>query len=299
MIQELIERMFFVRNLCVFGARKETLKSIVTLPAFSYAAASVMNNKKSEVFDAASFFDRHAQQYRARIRPTDKPPDVIRDSIEFIKKYGHGNTLLDVGAGSGTFARRVKYNMPDMEVTVMDPSVSLLNYMQDTSIRKIIGKISDLNLTEETFFFIHAAQLLHHLVGVTISESKQIMKDSLLVLRNHLDDGGFLIVREQLWETYVFPTASRDLTFHVLSIANKLGIAVPRFFHPDIHVRSLKGLLVCIYTATELENALEDCDFKIISSKFYQPYPPLKSRKRWQRLALLKRYGVIQLIASA
>jgi|ERR1035437_901120 SAM-dependent methyltransferase len=252
-----------------------------------------MTDKRSESFDAASFFDGNAAQYARTVYARDALlADWDLDFIEFIKYNSLRNTLLDVGAGSGQFASLVKMNFPSMQVTALDPSVDLLSLIDDRSIRTVIGKIPDLNLqAEEKFSFIHISNVLHHLVGKTINESRKTAKESLLVLRDHLDDLGFLMVQEELWESYLVPTASRSLAFHLLSIANALHMPVPGFFHHNCRYRSFKRLIVCIYTASELENVLKDCGFEIIESRIYPYQNKARKQERWGKLAFLKQWG--------
>jgi SAM-dependent methyltransferase len=260
-----------------------------------------MTQKRSKSFDAASFFDENAAQYSRTVYARDaKPADWDLNFIEFIKYNSLRDTLLDIGAGSGQFASLVKINFPGMQVTALDPSVNLLSLIDDRSIRTVVGKIPDLNLqAEERFFFIHISNVLHHLVGKTINESRKTAKESLLVLRDHLDDEGFLMVQEELWESYLVPTASRSLAFHLLSIANTLHIPVPGFFHCDCRSRSFKGLIVCIYSVSELENILKDCGFEIIASKIYPYQNKTRKQERWGKLALLKRWGQVLFIVRS
>lgn len=252
-----------------------------------------MTHKRSELVDASSFFDRNVAQYARQAYDRDaRPADWDLDSIEFIKNNPLQNTLLDVGAGSGQFASLVKLNFPDMQVTALDPAANLLSLIDDQSIRRVVGKLPDLNLqTEERFFFIHVSNVLHHIVGKTISESRKIVKESLLALRDHLDDVGFLIVQEELWDSYLVPTATRSLAFHLLSIANIFNMPVPGFFHHNCRSRSFKGLIVCMYTASELENVLKDCGFEIMTSKIYLYQTKARTQERWEKLAFLKRWG--------
>ena len=272
-----------------------------------------MTHKRSELFDAASFFDENAAQYARPFYARDaRPADWDLDSIEFIRNNSSHNTLLDVGAGSGQFASLVKLNFPDMQVTALDPSANLLSLIDDRSIRRVVGKIPDLTLqADERFFFIHVANVLHHLVGRTIAESRKNAKESLLVLRDHLDDGGFLMVREELWETYLIPTVTRSLAFHFLSVANMLNMPVPGFLHHERRSRSFKGLIVCMYTASELKNVLKDCGFEIIASKIYpfqtkskrqerwEKQTKSKRQERWEKLALLKRWASMVFIVRS
>jgi hypothetical protein len=174
-----------------------------------------LTTKRSEPSDATSFFDSYAGEYARPAYDRDaRPYDWDLDFLEFIKKNPSNKTLLDVGAGSGRFVSLVKMNFPDLRVTALDPSVTLLSMIEDRSIRKIVGKIPDLNLGPgEIFSFIHVSNVLHHLVGETINESRDMARDSLSPLRDHLDDSGFLMILEELWETHVTPTATRTLAF--------------------------------------------------------------------------------------
>lgn len=256
-----------------------------------------MTNKRSEPSDATSFFDSYATEYARRAYNRDaRPDDWDLDFLEFIKKNPSNKTLLDVGAGAGRFASLVKMNLPDMQVTALDPSVTLLSMIEDPSISKVVGKIPDLNLCPgEAFSFIHVSNVLHHLVGETVNESRNTARDSLSPLRDHLDDSGFLMILEELWETHVIPTATRTLAFFLLSVARKLNIATPRFLSP-VHSQSIKGLVVCIYTASELENILKESGFEIVQFKIHS-YPPQNLRQKlWKKLAFLKRWGQMRFI---
>jgi len=233
-----------------------------------------MPREEAESVDT-DFFDRNAVRY-GDVRPW------FYDFyfIEFMKKNLIGHTLLDVGAGSGTFASLVKKCIPDMRVTAVDPSARLLSQLNDRSIRKVVGKLPDLSLNPaDTFLFIHVKEVLHHLVGKTVNESRDTVTRSLLALKDHLNDSGFLMIHELYWETYIVPSVSRTLTFYLLSICTKLHIRLPYREH-------LERLLVCFYTTSELENMLKDCGFVIVRSKQY-PF----SDTTFKRVLLLRRWG--------
>jgi len=77
-----------------------------------------------------------------------------------------------------------------MHVTALEPSVALLSMLEDQSIRKVIGKIPDLNLDPNESFLLSISHTCCHLVGETIRESHNIGKESLLL-------------REIIWTTQV------------------------------------------------------------------------------------------------
>ena len=236
----------------------------------------------SEESADSDFFDQNAARYG-----DVKPWFYDFYFVEFVKKNRTGASLLDVGAGSGTFLRLIREYVPEMQVTALDSSIRLLDQIEDHSIRKVVGRVPDLNLDlDERFFFIHVKEVLHNLVGKTTQESLNLVRESLFAIKEHLDDAGFMMIHELYWETYVVPSASRTLTFFFLSLCSKLKIRLPTQHH-------LRGLVVCFYSISELRTILNDCGLEIVRFKDY-PYAntPLKKLlflKQWGRMLFVVR----------
>ena len=256
--------------------------------------------KQSEYFDAASFFNKHISSYDARhdVAPGGWDCYCVRFAKKSLLEGSlSNNTFLDVGAGAGRFASLIKRHIPYLQVTALDPSVNLLSKSEDRSIRKVVGKIPDLPFNlKERFFFIHVECVFHHVVEQTISESREKVKQSLLALRECLADSGFLMIEEEYWETYVFAGASRTLAFLLLKIARKLDIDVPWFLNPSDE--SLRGLIVCMYTRSELKNLVRDCSFELVEFKDLPFNGSSPYRQRFKKLMFLKRSGRVLLIAK-
>jgi ubiquinone/menaquinone biosynthesis C-methylase UbiE len=259
-----------------------------------------VSKKKLELVESTSFFDENVATYSWTYVPGDKLFPWEPEFIEFMRNNSRHKTLLDVGAGSGRFAMLIRQKFSDFQITALDPSTTLLEKIEDESIRKVVGKLPDLNLSpEESFYFIHVSMVLHHLVGKTINESKNIVKESLRGLREHLEDAGSLMIVDEAWETYMIPTTSRTLTFFLLSLADRFNITMPGALtarDANRPSRDLKGLVACFYTLSELENLLKDCGFEIVQSNTYS-YPPSEICKRFKRRMLLKRWRIMWLIA--
>ncbi len=178
--------------------------------------------------------------------------------LNFINNSVKKSSVLDVGGGAGVFSSLVKNNHPYLDVTIVDPSQVLLEEISDTRINKTNGMLpNDLGLdVNSTFGYIHLSEVFHHLVGSTIYESKDLTKESLLVLREYLDDDGFLMIHEIFFEGYLFPTLPRSFIFYLLKAQNNLKIRIPI---KDF----LLGLQVCFYTRDEFSTLLKLCGFRI------------------------------------
>ena len=233
----------------------------------------------------SNIFDKYADFYG-----NVKPQLYDFYFVDFIKKTKKpGLTLIDVGGGSGAFARLVKDNCPDIDVTVVDPSKELLNNINDERIKKIYGKLPDQQFLDSSFDYIHVKEVFHHIVGPSINESKELLRDSLFAIKEILKNDGFLLIHELFYESYLIPTLSRTLIFYLLALQNKFGIKVPA-------EEFLMGLSVCFYTRQEFESILNDCGFKIIN--YHEEYFGNTFKKRflflqnWGRMLFISKKEV-------
>lgn len=169
--------------------------------------------------------------------------------------------LLDVGGGSGRFAIFVQDKYPTLDISVIDPSQSLLNMIEDERIKKFNGSLPDqLGLDDSQIYdYIHVKEVLHHVAGASIRESKEFVKQSLLNLKKHLNEEGILMVHELFYEGYIVPTLPRTFIFYLLKLQNSLNIKVP--FN-----EFLLGLDVCFFTRYEFRSLLRDCGLDILDA---------------------------------
>ena len=194
-------------------------------------------------------FDEYAEFYGC---------NVVRDYdyffIDFIKENKKAS-LLDVGGGSGTFASLTKDSYPKMDVVVIDPSQTLLDRISDERIRKYYGRLPDkLYLNEGvTFDYIHIKEVLHHIVGTSVSESMGLIRESLINLRKYLKDDGFIFIHELFYESILIPPLSRDFIFYISKLQNNSNLKfLPKEF--------LMGLVVCFYTRDEFRRSCSKAD---------------------------------------
>jgi ubiquinone/menaquinone biosynthesis C-methylase UbiE len=232
-----------------------------------------------------SFFDTNSHFYGSldRIGSLD---DLF---INFIKlNKSNSLSVLDVGGGNGIFAKSIIGIYPNIDITIIDPSQSLLDMVNDSRIKKAWGYLPDnLGLKEGTTFdYIHVKEVFHHITGRSIKESNELVKKSLLQLNKILNSNGYILVNELFYEGYIFPTLSRSLVFYLLLLQNNLKIKIPLN-------EFLMGLDVCFYTRDELNELLSESGFEIVD--YHQEYwgNSLKTK-----LIFIKQWGRIIFIAK-
>jgi len=228
-----------------------------------------MSDQTSKYFDNNTSFYNHSTIY-----------SYDYYFLEFIKTHHKPQSyFLDIGGGSGIFAAFLINNCPDIEVTVLDPSLKMLSIIDDIRIKKVQGKLPDLAQLHSKYDYIHLKEVLHHVTGSSINKSKELLCDSLLSIKKYIKDNGFVFIHELFYESYLIPSLSRNMIFNLLTVQNKLKIKIPVS-------ESLMGLSVCFYTRFELETLLKYCGFRIIE----------KREEYWEdtwkkRTALLKNWG--------
>lgn len=199
------------------------------------------------------FFDENADFYG-----NVKPQSYDYYFVNFIKK-AKGSCLLDIGGGSGTFAKLVKDNCPDIDVTIVDQSEKILSKVNDERIKMVYGKLPRQISLNSGFDYICVKDLFHHVVGASINESKELLRESLFNIKGLLNKDGYLLIHEIFYESYLIPTMSRTLIFYLLALQNKCGFKIPA-------KEFLMDLMVCFYTRSEFKSILNECGFKIIGT---------------------------------
>lgn len=224
------------------------------------------------------FFDQNFDRY---IRE-----EYLADSFfcDFIVEHDPEEpSLLDIGGGTGTFAKAVLNSCPCARVTIIEPSSKTLDQIQDPRIETFLGILPDVVLPDR-YRYVALMEVLHHLTGDTIGKSKDLFRKSLLSIRNQLDDESYFFLSELYYEGFICERLPRTLIFYVLKIQNKLGFKIPV---SDF----LLGLNICFYTRKELQDLLDEAGFKICDTHT-EPY--LNTIKK--HLLLLKNWGRINYI---
>lgn len=213
-----------------------------------------MVNSKYEIDSVGDFFDEHLDFYREK-KAYHAQHDFF---IEFMRNENIENaTLLDIGSGSGKFIKSLQSSGINLNMTALDPSEKSLEMIKGDNISKIVGKLPDqINLTSN-FSYIHLQDVLHHVTGNSIDDSKKAVLDSLVIIKNNLHDDGFLFLGDMFYESYVIPKFTRSLIKYMLRLQNKYRIKIPiKEFFLDLDV--------CFYTRNEIDEFIQLSGLEVV-----------------------------------
>jgi SAM-dependent methyltransferase len=206
------------------------------------------------VTDNANFFNQNAEFYSSF-----SLHDFEKHFLNFVQctARGLGFSFLDIGGGNGFFAKTVLEANPMSTVTVIDPSKNLLNEITDKRIIKILGNIPYDFPSEDKYDYIHLKEVIHHITGNTIKETRELLKTSLSLIKGHLNPNGYLMIHDLFYDGYIYPPITRFLIFYFLILQNKLRVKIPiKEFLMDLNV--------CFYTRQELKSLLLESGFVIV-----------------------------------
>lgn len=156
----------------------------------------------------SDFFDKHSSRYFESFHFVDEP------ILKIIKENDGFSSLLDVGGGAGGFAQAVVDYCPNVKVTVIDPSQELLSYISDKRIMIICGALPDYKL-ENKYNYIHIKEVLHHITGNSIKESKDKVIKTLESCYDALETDGYLFLNEDYYEGWI-SYLPRTVIFYLL-----------------------------------------------------------------------------------
>lgn len=206
---------------------------------------NIMLIKIKEYFNRTSKSEKYTHRY------VKYPLDYYERKIKLLSLYlKERDCLLDVGCGSGLFMQAIQSTMELSKICGMDfseemirKSLSISFMSKDVHLSQ--GDVLRLPFKRCSFDFINIDSLLHHLVSLTRTQSKNLAKIALMELRDVLKPNGYLLLNEIYYESYGFSALTSQIIFSLLSLFNKLSIKFPI---KEAH----KGLIVSFYTRHEL-----------------------------------------------
>lgn len=205
--------------------------------------------------------------------------------LKFIKaNIKKKSSMVDIGGGGGAFTKLCQDHIQNLNISIVDPSIELLHKQNIEGVKLIVGRLPDELNVSGLFDFIHIKEVLHHITGKSIKDSKKMVKKSLISVQKILKNDGYLLIHEEFDESWIIPTLTRSLIFYILKIQNKLHIKIP-----SKHFKL--GLETCFYTRHEIELLLNEVDLTIVD--YYEErwknnlYKKLLFLKDWGRMCFV------------
>ena len=193
------------------------------------------------------YFDTHAQMHAYH-----KDPNFYRPLISKIGKIISPVRLLDLGCGDGTFIRNVIQAGLKGEYLGLDISSTMLNkaMMHDYDVDLVVADGLSLPIASGIQFdLIHLDSVLHHLIGKTRSQSKNLALNLIDTLFSRLSSNGFVMVEEFCYDSYIIPNLTSLVVFYGLKLINLLKLDLRKWTSEIV-----PGLEVNFYSESELIN---------------------------------------------
>lgn len=123
-----------------------------------------MNGKKNPAFD----YDKHGQKYFGQRRTDPRIEKYVHDAL------GSAKTVLNVGAGAGSYEPNEKY------VIIVEPSLAMRSQRHGANkVPAIIGKADSLPFDDNSFDASIAMVTVHHWPDIKkgLKELRRVTRD--------------------------------------------------------------------------------------------------------------------------
>lgn len=139
--------------------------------------------------------------------------------IDFIKKMSGNINLLEVGGGSGALLDLILNESKTEICCNVEIAFKNYKYQCNNGINLIGGNALKLPFKDKTFDFIIMKNVLHHLVGKTIKESRKNVEICLTELKRVVKLRGYIILVEQ----YNMSKSFSAIIFYITILFSKFG----------------------------------------------------------------------------
>lgn len=237
--------------------------------------------------------DERTERYFQALTPTYSPWRY-RSFLSFLRKDGvEGSSLLDVGCGSGNVLKMIWKETPVAELAGLDTSPRYLEQCATNvpGCRTYEGSILDVSLTGmigRQYHYVLVGAILHHLVGRTRRESRDLATQALANAWALVEPGGVLLVMEPTFR----PRWAMWGLFHVKRVVGRLtSRRVPLLGYWN----NIGEPVVSYYSHAEVKEALEGMGGKLILARKREKRLPLQWRiagltERADSLLLLRKH---------
>lgn len=194
-----------------------------------------------------SHFKGHTKPY---LEILDMKGHII---IEFINKHSNADqSILEVGGGNGNFLDNVFRYTPVRRLTNLEITHTYAKYQINKNAIFINGTVTQLPFKNNSFDFVVARSVLHHLIGSSRKKSKENCRIAVSEMMRITKDGGYICIGE-MYNKYAFFSS---IVFYVTLLLSKVGITCKYF---DIH----KDVTISVLTPAELKDLVLNNDYPI------------------------------------
>lgn len=206
--------------------------------------------------------DERTEQYFETLTPTYSH-GRYRPFLKFLRRDAdEGASVLDIGCGSGNVLAMIRKRTPVSELAGLDISVRYLEQCASNvpGCRTHEGSILDPSLADDIgqqFRYVMVGAVLHHLVGRTRRESRDLAVQALDNAWALVEPGGALLVMEPTFR----PSWAMWGLFHVKRVVGRLtSRRVPLLGYWN----NIGEPVVSYYAHSEMKAALETLDGELI-----------------------------------
>ena len=143
-------------------------------------------------------------------------------AVSIIEKLAHkDSTLVDIGCGTGNILEYIAGKTPVKKLYGVDVSQNCLNMIENKiECKTFCGSVVDdnfVNSIEEKFDFAILSAILHHIVGKSRTESRNLEMKAIFNAVKLLKTGGWLIINEPIFH----PAFMMSILFYIKTFLTK------------------------------------------------------------------------------
>lgn len=233
-----------------------------------------------------SYFETHTHHHAYH-----RDPLSYSEIIESVRNHAFAEEpikILDLGCGDGSFIRGLKKYRVNGTFVGIDLSDKMVHEaskdLGNESADLLVGDGFNLPIRKDIKFnVIHIDCVLHHLIGKNRKDSTRLAQKLYGLLHDKLSDGGFIVVEEMYYVSFLVPEFTSAIVFYGLKLMNTLGINLGR-----VRNEFQLGLEVNFFSERRLKSM-----FELHSKRIHELRRSPAKVPKFYRIFLLKDLGRI------